>query len=519
MTSGNSADHWDETGKSGDKCGVFAAYDLTGQGRNTAPAIIRGLHKEQHRGHLSAGIATIDYTRRKILKRLTGNGLVNEVFRVDDAEAHQRIIDENAGEAGIGHVRYLTSGESDAEMAQPWGYKHGRPHKRFAFAFNGNIANYHELQRELNEKVGYHLDYDIDTEVLMYYLAFFSKDDKPVPLPHIFKRLQQTIDGSCNLVYLNGAGDMGIYRHNGLRPLVWGVTDDGILMAASETVALEEFLDESQMLDVIPGELITVDGKTRKIDRHQIHQPDAGMCELEYAYYASEASEIEAIPVQETRRNLGRKMGEMETEPITSEAIVVGIPDSGIPSAVGFSEVTKAPIRTGLVRSRYVGRTYIDLDPRAKAEQKFSIVPHDFHDKKVFLVDDSFIKGNTMPPVLKLLAERGKPKEIHIRITNPPVIYPCFYGMKHSDQSELMVAQFLKLMRDGGVTPEVEKALMDVLNVHANGLIKSIKFLPAEKTPEAIGVETRALCMACMTGEYPTPYGQAAKIKLDHDRS
>ncbi len=481
-----------------DNCGVFAAYDLEKR-RNVTPEVINGLLDLQHRGQLSAGISSFQETRDSLLKTYKKNGLVNEVFALLDAEYYRAISKDMQGTACIGHTRYATSGSLNTELAQPFEYRHSIPSKWFSFCFNGNLANYENLKTQLTAE-GHHLKHHVDTEILMHHLAKALKGGQ-VPLPEVFRYLQQEIDGACNIAFLNGNGDFAAYRdQHGIRPLCYAV-HDRILYVSSEDYGLRNLTDNIHSIK--PGEMISVVGDHKTVQLEQVAEPKPAHCYFEWVYFSNTASSIDDIPVYLARIKFGEELAAIEDQPLDDECVVVAVPDSARAAGQGFSKATGIEQGEGILKNRYAQRTFIEghADRERKVAEKYSYIRQVLDGKKVFLVEDSLARATTFKFLVQALRAHASPKEIHLRVACPPIFAPCFYGIDIPNERELFAPKFHESLTSGVLPPEVLKKMAEVLNVD------SIKFLPVESLVKAIGLEANKLCMACINRQYPTPAG------------
>lgn len=364
-----------------ENCGVFAAYDLEKR-RNVTPYVIKGLVDLQHRGQLSAGITSFLDTRKALLKTFKGNGLVDEVFALANAERSGEIVENFEGSACIGHTRYATSGNTDSELAQPFEYRHSMPAKWFALCFNGKPANYQKLAEKLQSE-GHHMKHDVDTEILMLYLAKTMQSAGQLKLSEVFSFLQQQMDGACNIAFINGAGDLIAYRdQHGFRPLCYGVNDN-ILFIASEDSALRRFVTDVH--NIRPGEMLSVVGDHTKIEVEQIADQKPAHCYFEWVYFSNVASNIDGIPVYLTRIKFGQELAKIEDQPVDDTCVVIAVPDSARASGKGFADALSIEQSEGIARNRYAKRTFIeDADRERKAQEKYFIIREVIDEKKSF---------------------------------------------------------------------------------------------------------------------------------------
>ncbi|HJN56939.1 MAG: amidophosphoribosyltransferase [Candidatus Woesearchaeota archaeon] len=488
-----------------EECGICAVY-IKGS-THTANKALFYLYKLllnlQNRGQLSAGITTFNPGRSQILDTYKQLGHVNEVFKTNSREKSFRIFKRYAGNKGIGHVRYATSGTEGRDLAQPFERHHGRKWKWFSFGLNGNLANYAELKKDLLEKADYHIVYDTDTEILMHYISRELKGSKSPDLLKVFANLAKKFDGCYNIAYMNAFGEMVISRDPyGFRPLVYGFSKDKkIFMAASESVALIN-CGMTNITSLEPGYMIHISNGNVKIRKYAESKRKAH-CMFEWVYFSNVSSVLDNKSVYTSRTNLGKELAKLETEKINDDYIVVPVPDTAKAAGDAYAFELKLPSKEGIIRNRYVGRTFIEGSSRYdKVQNKYTALRNVLKGKKVLVVDDSVVRGNTTKQLVKYLKEVGGAKEIHLRITCPPIRGPCFYGIDMSTVSELLVPKYEKKHVSSNITKETcAKIAKDVgadslIYQTVEGLVKSIGF-PKDK-----------LCTACVTGEYPTPCGK-----------
>lgn len=500
-----------------EKCGV-AAVSISTPSKNhpfgsAAHYLYKLLLQQQHRGQLSAGITTYNSMRPQLIDTHKELGRVNDVFHVSDDHRHHSILKRYAGTKGIGHVRYATCGANNRSYAQPFERHHGRKWKWFSFAFNGNIANYRELKKEL-EKKEYHFVLDFDTEVMMHFLARGNKGDQKPDMENLFAEMSGSLDGAYTIVYLNAEGELAIARDpHGIRPLSIG-SNDKLCAAASEDIALNGIgLEKTKSVE--PGCVLIANGTQFEKKRFAKCGKKAH-CMFEWVYFSNPISTIEGISVYEARYRLGEQLAKKESEKTDNDTIVVPVPDTARPAADAMAYSIGAPSVEGLLRNRYVGRTFIEGNNRAeKAREKYSLNKKIVSGKKIFLVEDSIVRGTTTKAVVNYLKDEGKAKEVHVRVSCPPIMFPCFYGIDMSTFSELIARKFEKetspLKEDVGEGTE-EKIAREIG-------ADSLKYQSIEGLVKGIGLEDgkQSLCTACITGEYPTPFGQKLVEKATTD--
>jgi len=402
----------------------------------------------QNRGQLAAGFATYDPQREKLLDTYKEIGTVIEAFRLNHQTQYEGIMQQYAGRAAIGHVRYATCGANDKSYAQPFERNHGCKWKWFAFAFNGQLANYADLRNQLLSQTDYHLTRNTDTEIIMHYLSHElsqAGDDRP-DLVKVFSKLAQKFDGAYNLVFLNAMGDMVVLRDpHGFRPLCYA-QDGPLFAAASESVALLN-LGFRDVRSLEPGEMILIQDGEVSHSRFAPKQTPAH-CFFEWIYFANVASTLDGRGVYLARSALGKELAKLEQQmdrvPLDRDTIVVPVPDTGKAAADAMAYELGLPSVEGLIRNRYIGRTFIEGQNRAERVQlKYTPLREVLQDKRVLLIEDTIVRSTTMKTLLSDLRQRGGAKEIHVRVACPPIIAPCFYGIDMSTIRELFAPRFM----------------------------------------------------------------------------
>jgi len=481
-----------------DECGIVAACRLDGT-PFAARVVPNMLLDIQNRGQLSAGLTSYREDREQLIDTYRDVGSVTEVFRLSaPAKAHS-IMGRYDGSAAIGHVRYATSGCDDPSYAQPFERHHGRRWKWFSFAFNGNLANYAKLRQALISREGYHLIRDTDTEVIMHYLAYELRGDRAPSIAYVIRKLSERFDGAYSLAFMNAMGTLAVIRDPlGIKPLCYAQSDEWF-MAASESVALSN----QGMTDVrsLPAGSVAVVSDGQVTIEQYADVGRTAHCFFEWIYFANAASVIDDRSVYLTRINLGKELARLEFID-TQDAIVVPVPDTAKAAGDAMAYELGIPAREGLLRNRYVGRTFIESSQRSlKAERKYTPVREVLEGRKVILVEDSVVRCTTLRAIIGQMRERGGAKEIHVRITCPPIMAPCCYGIDMSSLGELYAPEFLDAPSTGKIPDEAAERI--ATDVGAD----SVTYLPIDLIPKCIGLSRERLCLACLTGEYPTPCG------------
>lgn len=503
------------------ECGVVALYHLADRPPSPlAPSndpnqvtrlVPRMLLDIQNRGQLSAGITAFHPQRKKLLDTYKDVGTVAEVFRLNHSAKFESVMRRYFGRAAIGHVRYATCGPADRGSAQPLECPHGRKWKWFSFCFNGQLANFPELKDQLLTKTDYHLARDTDTEIIMHSLSYELRGDTKPDLAQVFANLAEKFDGAYNIAFLNAMGDMVVARDPlGVRPLCYAC-DGSLFAAASESVALANAgFPQTSIRSVEPGTAIVIEaGRPPRTERFA-ESPRRAHCFFEWIYFANVASNLDDRSVYLTRTHLGEELARLETVARDDETIVVPVPDTGKAAAAAMAHRLGLPVLEGLMRNRYVGRTFIEgQDRSAKARRKYTPLPEVLEGKRVLLVEDTIVRSTTMKALIQEMRQRGRPREIHVRVACPPIVAPCFYGIDMSTTDELFAMRFW----DGGDLSEAAQQRM-AAELGAD----SLRYLPLDAVARAIGLDPDQLCRACLTGRYPTPAGDRLyAIALDQN--
>ncbi|MCK5283575.1 MAG: amidophosphoribosyltransferase [Nanoarchaeota archaeon] len=496
-----------------DECGIAAVYlKQNGNPENKALFYLyKLLLNLQNRGQLSAGITTFNRGRRQLLDTYRNIGTVNEVFRTSKEQLSKELFRKYAGNKGIGHVRYATFGKNERMYAQPFERHHGRLWKWFSFGFNGNLVNYAQLRHVLESQKEYHFILENDTEIIMHYISREFSGNKKLSLRRAFGNISEKFEGAFNITFVNAMGEIAVSRDPlGFRPLCYSI-QDGNMLAASESNALVNCGYEN-FKSLEPGKMIHVENGDISIKRCA-KCPRKAHCMFEWVYFSNVSSVIDGKAVYVTRTNLGKELAKLETENTDKDYIVVPVPDTAKAAGDSLAYELGIPAKEGLIRNRFVGRTFIESTSREnKIQNKYTMVKEVLKGKKVILVDDSIVRGATTEQLVRNLKEKGGAKEVHVRVSCPPVLGPCFYGIDMSTVSELLAPKFMKDPEDE--MPEESRTKMaeylgadSVIYQTIPGLVRSI------------GLPKEDLCMACLNRDYPTPMGkELIKIALDNFR-
>lgn len=495
------------------ECGVAALYHLHSASpsrltplsgpEQVSRLMPRMLLDLQNRGQLAAGFTTYNPRREQIIDTFKQVGTVIEAFRLNHQAKYNSIMQEYAGRAAIGHVRYATCGTNDRSYAQPFERHHGCKWKWFSFAFNGQLANFTELRAELLSLADYHLTRENDTEIIMHYLSHAMRGDDRPDLVEVFRELASKFDGAYNIVFVNAMGEMVVLRDpNGFRPMC--IAQDGPLFAAaSESVPLLN-LGFKDIRSLEPGEMVIIRDNQVQFERFAPRRKPAH-CFFEWIYFANVASTLDERSVYLSRSNLGKELAIQERElakvPLDEDTIVVPVPDTGKAAADSMAYELGLRSVEGLIRNRYVGRTFIEGENRAdRARLKYTPLREVLAGKRVLLIEDTIVRSTTLKSLLNEIRERGGAKEVHVRIACPPIMAPCFYGIDMSTVRELFAPRFIKNVRPP--THDEQYAMAAELGAD------SLFYLPLEAVARCIGIDSDRLCRACLTGHYPTETGE-----------
>lgn len=509
------------------ECGVAAVYQtgdqvsplVLGKTPDAAAHIIpRLLLDIQNRGQLAAGMTSFNPDRNQLLDTHKDVGSVNEVFQLAHKDQAKRLMEEYAGPAAIGHVRYATCGKDDRSYAQPFERHHIEKRKWFAFGFNGQLANYPDLRDELLLGNDSHLARETDTEILMHLISREFSKNRDLPLDELLMRLEPQLDGAYNIVFLNSLGEMFVSRDPlGIRPLCYAIDDHGLFAAASESVALANFgFPPESIKSLAPGEAVFVDKNGIRVARYaEARNPKH--CFFEWIYFANVASVLDDRSVYLVRKRLGAQLAAQEFIDYNREdTVVVPVPDTAKAAADSMAYELGLPSLEGLIRNRYVGRTFIEggSDRATKVRMKYTPLREVLEGKRVLLVEDTIVRSTTMKALISQLRERGGAKEVHVRVACPPITAPCFYGIDIPTVTELFAPKFL----GGPACPDWTGTLTDAQHDEMSAAIKadSLRYLPLDAVHESLRLEGSQLCRACLDGNYPTQAGREMyQLSLD----
>lgn len=452
-----------------EECGVFGIY--APEASDIARTVYYGLFALQHRGQESCGIVVND---DGLFASYKDTGLVNDVFTPE-------ILDRlGRGRIAVGHVRYGTTGTNDRNNAQPIVVNHIKG--RMALAHNGNLVNSGELRHEL-ELQGSIFHTTSDTEVISYMI---TKERLTAPsIEEAVSRAMDRIRGAYSLVIMSPSKLIAVRDENGFRPLCYGKTADGRYVVASESCALDAVGAEF-VRDIRPGEIV-VFGKdgVRSIDSHCGRVP-CSLCVFEYIYFARPDSVIEGCCVHTARMRAGAFLA-LE-HPVQAD-VVIGVPDSGIDAAVGYAKQSGIPYEPGFIKNKYIGRTFIAPGQQSREDKvriKLNPISDVVRGKRVVIIDDSIVRGTTSARIVKLLRDAGA-REIHMRVSAPPFLNPCYYGTDIDSRENLIACKY-----------SVEETARQIG-------VDSLGYLSVESVKQiAKGIHGTGYCTACFDGSYPT---------------
>ena len=452
-----------------EECGVFGIYAA---GKNVAEIIFYGLQALQHRGQESAGIAVSDGETILIYKDL---GLVSSVFNEQNLAPLQGYI-------GIGHSRYSTKGKNAWKNSQP--IFRTFKGQSFAIAHNGNLINTESL-RKAQIKKGARFETTTDTEIIASLIETSEKEN----IEDAIKEAISKIKGSFSLLILTRDKLMAIRDPNGFRPMVLGLKGANFIIA-SETCAFD-IIDAKFIREVDPGEFVIIDEDGL---RSQMLLPvdRRSMCVFELIYFARPDSYIYKKNMYAVRHKMGE---ELAKEAPANADLVISVPDSGTPAAVGYSAASKIPYAEGFIKNRYIGRTFIQPSQDIReigVRLKLNPLKDMIKDKRIVVVDDSIVRGNTSKQIVKMLYNAGV-KEIHMRISSPPLVNPCFYGIDMATQTEFIANH---------------RTVEDIRNYLG---VDSLAYLSIDGLVRAIGEPKADFCFACFNGDYPVDISEIMK--------
>lgn len=452
-----------------EECGVFGV--IGAEESAVASTAYYGLFALQHRGQESCGIVVND---DGIFRSYKDVGLVNDVF------TPEVMSDLGSGKMAVGHVRYATSGNSGRQNAQPIVVNHVKGH--MALAHNGNLVNFSELREEL-EMTGSIFHTTSDTEVISYLITKERLTSSSIE--EAVNRAMNRLRGAYSLVIMSPSKLIAVRDENGFRPLCYGKCDDGRYVVASESCALDT-VGAHLIRELEPGEILVLDGKDVRSIRDHCGKDKKSLCVFEYIYFARPDSQIEGQYVHEARRRAGHFLA--KEHPVEAD-IVVGVPDSGIDAAIGYSEESGIPYGIGFIKNKYIGRTFISPGQQSREDKvkiKLNPIASTVRGKRVIMIDDSIVRGTTCARIVRLLRDAGA-KEVHVRISAPPFMNPCYYGTDIDSRDMLIACSY--------TIPEIAR------KVGAD----TLGYLSLDSVVRLAGDDRKnGFCRACFDGVYPT---------------
>ncbi len=452
-----------------EECGVFGVFSP--QTSDVASTAYYGLFALQHRGQESCGIVVND---DGIFQSYKDTGLVNDVF------TPQILAKLGEGNMAVGHVRYGTTGGNDRSNAQPIVVNHIKG--RMALAHNGNIVNCEQLRREL-ELEGSIFSTTSDTEVISYII---TKERLKAPsIEQAVNQAMRRVKGAYSLVIMSPSKLIAVRDAHGFRPLCYGKTEDGRYVVASESCALDA-VSAKFIRDIRPGEIVVFDQDGARSITDHCGEADGSLCVFEYIYFARPDSVIDGCSVHNARMRAGAFLA-LE-HPVQAD-VVIGVPDSGLDAAVGYAKQAGIPYEIGFIKNKYIGRTFIQPGQKSREDKvkiKLNPIADVVRGKRIVMIDDSIVRGTTSARIVKLLREEGA-KEIHMRVSAPPFLNPCYYGTDIDSRENLIAASHS--------VEEIAKIIG----------VDSLGYLSVESVKQiAKGLHGTGYCTACFDGAYPT---------------
>ncbi len=452
-----------------EECGVFGMYDISGE--DVAPSIYYGLSALQHRGQESCGIAVSDTNGpRGTVTVHKDMGLVSEVFT-------EKILEQMKGNIGAGHVRYSTTGASCRENAQPLvlNYVKGT----LGLVHNGNLINAKELRHDL-EYTGAIFQTTIDSEVIAYHIARERLNTNDVE--EAVLRACRRIQGAYSLIIMSPRKLIGVRDPFGFRPLCIGKRDNAYIIA-SETCSLET-IDAEFVRDILPGEIVSItkDGKLHSNMSMCLSSDQEARCIFEYIYFARPDSRIDGVSVYASRIQAGRCLA--VDSPVEAD-LVTGVPESGNAAALGYAMESGIPYGTAFVKNSYVGRTFIKPGQSSRESSvriKLNVLKEAVNGKRIIMIDDSIVRGTTSGRIVKMLRDAGA-KEVHMRVSSPPFLWPCYFGTDIPEREQLIA---------------YNRSSSDICRVIGADSLAYLDVSRLSKISEGLPI-----CSGCFTGRYP----------------
>lgn len=448
-----------------EECGVFGVY--SDGSLDPAYACYNGLLALQHRGQESCGIAVSD---EGVIDYHKNMGLVTEVF-------NNNILDSLSGQMGISHVRYSTAGGSVLENAQPLVMRYVKG--TLSVVHNGNLTNAVEIRKQLEQR-GAIFQTTIDSEVICYVIA--RERLKCHSVEDAVARTMQVIEGAYSLLVMSPRKVIAARDPHGFRPLCMGKVN-GSYVFASESAALDACGAEF-VRDIQPGEIVIADKDGLRSMKPELGEKKKSLCIFEYIYFARSDSFIDGVSVYEARKQAGKILA--RTFPVEAD-MVIGVPESGIDAAIGYSEESGIPYEKAIVKNSYIGRTFIKPSQKERMKSvriKLNPITNMVKGKRVVIIDDSIVRGTTVDRIVTMLRDAGA-KEVHMRISSPPFMWPCYYGTDIPSRGELIACNH---------------SIEEITKLSG---ADSLGYLPVESLHEMIGYAPIGFCDGCFTGKYP----------------
>jgi amidophosphoribosyltransferase len=445
-------------------CGVVGIY---APGHDVARLAYFGLYALQHRGQESAGIAVSDGASIVCHREM---GLISSIF-------DEEILGKLTGYIAVGHTRYSTTGSSVVVNAQPL-LEHTELGE-ISLAHNGNLTNTEELRASLKPTTT--LQATSDSEVFAKLIVEAPESDMVGRIRHVMTKAE----GAYSIVMSTEKALYGFRDPWGVRPLCYGRNPGGGYVIASESCALAT-VGAQYIRELEPGEIVWIDGDGLHVDKTKKPKPQA-LCMFEYIYFARPDSVLDGRSIYMARVEMGRRLA--REHPVEAD-VVMAVPDSAIPGGIGFSEESRLPYVEGLIKNRYIGRTFISPDQPMRnrgVQLKFNPIVENLKDRRVVVVDDSIVRATTTPRIVKLLRDAGA-REVHVRIMSPPIIDSCYLGVDMATRSELIAAN------------------LNVEQIREKIGADSLGYLSKESLLQATGRKRGEMCLGCLTGEYPETY-------------
>ncbi|MBE6865848.1 MAG: amidophosphoribosyltransferase [Ruminococcaceae bacterium] len=460
-----------------EECGVFGITTGVYDRIDVREEVRYALYALQHRGQESCGISVNDHG---IISTVKGVGLVPEVL------TNEALATLPEGQMAIGHNRYASSDTADVMNAQPLYIRHAKG--TMSMAFNGQLINAVEIRRELQQQ-GIIFHTSSDAEVIAYTIAKERLTSHSTE--EAVRRAMEKLEGAISMVVMSPRKLIAARDKHGFRPMVIGQLPGGGYVFASETCALE-VVGAKFLRDVKPGEIVQVENGILSVYQEGVEKPD-GLCIFEYVYFARPDSVVEGQSVHHSRKIAGALVSKVQ--PVEAD-VVIGSPDSGLEAAMGYAEASGIPYGVGLMKNRYIGRTFIQPTQKERENSvkiKLNAIERTVRGKRVILVDDSIVRGTTSKRVVKILREAGA-TEVHMRVASPPYTNKCYFGTDNTEKRNLIAAR------------------TNVEGIREELGLDSIAFLPLEDMLKVAPDANCGFCIGCFTGQYPVDITKANEV-------